>query len=108
MTLIETRTEQDGVIRVERWPEGLVLWVGGVIAWKSWKPKRAHIHDLASKLADAAFEIAETDRGLIHARLVERFTQVMAADVERVGVAKSMWDGNQWVPMQVASLEQIS
>lgn len=27
-----------GVIRIEEWPEGLVLWVGGVIVWKSFKP----------------------------------------------------------------------
>src|SRR5882762_1285305 len=25
-----------GVISVEEWPEGLVLWVGGEIKWKSW------------------------------------------------------------------------
>lgn len=25
-----------GVVRVEEWPEGLVVWVGGEIRWKSW------------------------------------------------------------------------
>jgi hypothetical protein len=25
-----------GIIRLEQWPEGLVLWVGGEIKWKSW------------------------------------------------------------------------
>lgn len=24
------------MIRLERWPEGLVLWCGGVIQWKQW------------------------------------------------------------------------
>lgn len=27
-----------GLIRLERWPEGLVIWVGGEIVYKSWKP----------------------------------------------------------------------
>jgi hypothetical protein len=35
--LLETRTERDGVVRVESWPEGLVLWVGGEIKWKQWE-----------------------------------------------------------------------
>lgn len=26
-----------GAVRVELWPEGLVLWVGGQIVWKSWE-----------------------------------------------------------------------
>lgn len=26
------------VTRVENWPEGLVLWHGGVIVWRSWGP----------------------------------------------------------------------
>lgn len=25
-----------GLVRIEEWPEGLVLWVGGEIKWKSW------------------------------------------------------------------------
>lgn len=25
-----------GTIRLEMWPEGLVLWVGGEIRWRSW------------------------------------------------------------------------
>lgn len=28
--------EKYGTIRLEEWPEGLVLWVGGEIRWKSW------------------------------------------------------------------------
>lgn len=27
-----------GAIRLELWPEGLMLWVGGEIVWKSWAP----------------------------------------------------------------------
>lgn len=27
-----------GTIRLEHWPEGLVLWVGGEIVYRSWKP----------------------------------------------------------------------
>jgi hypothetical protein len=45
-TLFETRTDADGVIRVECWPEGLVLWVGGVIRWKQWKPTPFDPEDL--------------------------------------------------------------
>lgn len=26
-----------GTIRVAEWPEGIVLWVGGEIRWKSWQ-----------------------------------------------------------------------
>lgn len=29
--------EEFGVIRMEEWPEGLVLWVDGQIRWKSWE-----------------------------------------------------------------------
>jgi len=35
-TLLKTETPRFGVVRVARWPEGLVLWVGGEIVWKSW------------------------------------------------------------------------
>lgn len=38
-----------GVIRLEEWPEGLVLWVGGEIKWKSWEPDRTK--ELVKKLA---------------------------------------------------------
>lgn len=26
-----------GTVRLEEWPEGLVLWVGGQIRWRSWR-----------------------------------------------------------------------
>ena len=29
--------DQFGHINIEIWPEGLVVWVGGEIRWKSWK-----------------------------------------------------------------------
>lgn len=25
-----------GTIRIEEWPQGLVLWIGGQIRWRSW------------------------------------------------------------------------
>jgi hypothetical protein len=28
--------KQHGTVKLELWPEGLVLWVGGVIVWKQW------------------------------------------------------------------------
>ena len=28
-----------GVIRLEIWPEGLCLWVGGKLVWKQWETK---------------------------------------------------------------------
>jgi hypothetical protein len=33
--LYQLRTETYGTIRVEEWPEGLVIWVGGEIRWRS-------------------------------------------------------------------------
>lgn len=30
-------TDQGGVILLERWPEGLVLWYHGSIVWRSWQ-----------------------------------------------------------------------
>jgi len=38
--LFQQRTEAEGAIRLERWPEGLVLWVGGEIQWKSWRSEK--------------------------------------------------------------------
>jgi len=34
--------EQRGVIRLELWPEGLVLWVGGTIRWREWESNVQH------------------------------------------------------------------
>jgi hypothetical protein len=31
--------DEFGVVRLEEWPEGLVLWVGGQIRWRSWGDK---------------------------------------------------------------------
>jgi hypothetical protein len=31
-----------GVVRIERWPEGIVVWVGGEIRWKSWADLRGY------------------------------------------------------------------
>lgn len=36
-TLCSYESDDLGVIRVEKWPEGLVLWVGGKVKWKSWE-----------------------------------------------------------------------
>lgn len=30
-------SDQFGVVRLEHWPEGLVLWAGGEIRWCSWR-----------------------------------------------------------------------
>jgi len=40
-TVFETTAYQDrlGIVRIEEWPEGLVLWCGGEIMWRSWGPK---------------------------------------------------------------------
>lgn len=29
--------DQYGTVRIEEWPEGLVIWVGGEIVYRSWK-----------------------------------------------------------------------
>lgn len=26
-----------GTIKLEKWPEGLVLWISGIAVWKSWE-----------------------------------------------------------------------
>ena len=31
-----------GKVRVVRWPEGIVVWVGGQIRWKSWEREGIH------------------------------------------------------------------
>ena len=36
MKLFEQKTDHGGVIRLELWPEGFVLWHHGQIVWKSW------------------------------------------------------------------------
>lgn len=41
-TLMRVETDKHGVIGVEQWPEGLVLWVGGTIVWREWSPKMDH------------------------------------------------------------------
>lgn len=35
MKLFEQKTPDDGVIRLEKWPEGYMLWYHGEVAWKS-------------------------------------------------------------------------
>lgn len=38
-TLFRTAELQNefGTVKIEVWPEGLVLWVGGEIRWRSWR-----------------------------------------------------------------------
>lgn len=38
ITYFKMNIHKYGVVRIEEWPEGLVLWVGGVIVWRSFKP----------------------------------------------------------------------
>jgi len=33
----EKTTSERGVVRLEEWDEGFVLWYHGQIVWKSWK-----------------------------------------------------------------------
>lgn len=35
--ILKRVSKQHGAIRLEEWPEGLVLWIGGEIHWRSWK-----------------------------------------------------------------------
>lgn len=39
-SIVKETTPEDGVIKLEYWPEGYVLWYHGEIVWKSWE-KRA-------------------------------------------------------------------
>jgi len=29
--------DEFGAVKLQEWPEGIVLWVGGQIRWRSWK-----------------------------------------------------------------------
>lgn len=43
-TLFYTRTEKYGAVRIEEYPEGLQLWVGGECRWRSYRlPERVII-----------------------------------------------------------------
>ena len=46
------RTDDDvlGVVRLSRWPEGMVLWVGGQIAWKSWETPKTDVSEVTLRL----------------------------------------------------------
>lgn len=48
-------------IRVEQWPEGLVLWVSGEIVWKDWvdeiKPTKTMIDVMMEALKKAGYRI---------------------------------------------------
>jgi hypothetical protein len=45
-----------GDILIEVWPEGLVLWVGGVIKWKSWEkyltPREIYNNHMAANFSE--------------------------------------------------------
>lgn len=36
-TLVKAADDDLGMIKVEKWKEGIVLWVGGEMIFKSWK-----------------------------------------------------------------------
>jgi hypothetical protein len=58
-------TDELGVIRLAQWPEGIVLWVGGEIVWRSWR--------------DAAVEFFADERGLVTAKLTASGAKAAAA-----------------------------
>lgn len=39
--MLHKQTVEYGTIRVEEWPEGLVVWVGGSIVYKSWEGNKS-------------------------------------------------------------------
>jgi hypothetical protein len=47
-------TPEDGLIKLERWPEGYVLWYHGEIAWKSWEADRPGVPSRLQMVLDAA------------------------------------------------------
>jgi hypothetical protein len=47
-----------GTIRIEEWPEGLVLWIGGQIRWRSWEDKAPPSQDITLHLR-CSFEVKE-------------------------------------------------
>lgn len=67
--LFEIRTNDLGVIRLVRWPEGLVLWVDGQIRWKSWADSQSRrgalkaMREPTEPMIDAAFRAVETAYG---------------------------------------------
>jgi hypothetical protein len=54
-------SKQFGTIRLATWQEGLVLWVGGEIAWKSWDSGLTYVQrmtaDKATEYADALADV---------------------------------------------------
>jgi hypothetical protein len=46
--------DEHGTLRLEHWPEGIVLWAGGEIAWKSWSKeiKVKLVVDCSGAIAD--------------------------------------------------------
>lgn len=49
-----------GTIRIEEWPDGLVLWIGGQIRWRSWDkaPMAPPSQDITLHLR-CSFEVEE-------------------------------------------------
>ena len=78
--ILKMESEALGTILFEEWPEGLVLWVGGQIVWRSWegtpqllpgtKAREPFAIDLTK--ADGRFEIA--------GQLFHRFCEDLAHD----------------------------
>lgn len=61
-------SDDTGVVRLERWPEGFVLWFGGQIVFKLWKKKEMITASLKLDTTEAVIskivqkEIAEHGR----------------------------------------------
>ncbi len=59
-----------GVAKLELWPEGLVLWVGGEIVWKSWEPNRTN--ELVKKLAgEVKIKVIYSNGDIARGRIIE-------------------------------------
>lgn len=52
--------DEYGTIRLEEWPEGLILWVNGMIRWKSWADKDPKISGVRIRPV-GTFALGEND-----------------------------------------------
>jgi len=68
VTLFRERHDDYGVIKIELWPEGLVIWVGGEIRWRSFDWPRADLDDAREVLVEMDKIVATKEAALAAAR----------------------------------------
>ncbi len=88
-TFFQIRTLEHGVIRVEKWPEGIVFWAGGEIAWRSWGPKP---YAFGQPEPDHAIRLARA-HWLLKA-LLDQWDDDATVDTKIIAAARAELDNN--------------